>query len=220
MYFGMCNSPVTFQLMMDTLFHELIMTGKIVIYMDDILIFTQTMEEHRDIVRRVLQILADNKLSLHPKKCKFHQTKVDYLGVILSQNSVEADPIKIKGVADWPEPRDRREVRQFLGFCNFYRRFIPGFAKVAKPLTELTGKKEWKWKDEEKDVFNKLKNKMINPPILAIPNNKRKMRLETDASGYAIGGVLSQQQEDNSWRPIAYLSRAMNETERNYEIYN
>ena len=159
-------------------------------------------------------------MSLHPKKCKFHQTKVDYLGVILSQNSVEADPTKIKGVANWPEPRDRREVRQFLGFCNFYRRFIPGFAKVAKPLTELTGKKEWKWRDEEKDAFNKLKSKMINPPILAIPDSKKKMRLETDASGYAIGGVLSQQQEDDSWKPIAYLSRAMNETERNYEIYN
>jgi len=146
--------------------------------------------------------------------------KVDYLRVIPSQNSIEANPTKIKGVADWPEPHDRREVRQFLGFCNFYQRFIPGFAKVAKPLTELMGKKEWKWKDEEKDVFNKLKNKMINPPILAIPDNKRKMRLETDASGYAIGGVLSQQQEGNSWRPIAYLSRAMNETERNYEIYD
>jgi len=105
-------------------------------------------------------------------------------------------------------------------YNNFYRRFIPGFAKVAKPLTELTGKKEWKWKDEEKDVFNKLKNKMMNPPILAIPDSKRKMRLETDASEYAIGGVLSQQQEDNSWKSIAYLSRTMNETERNYEIYN
>ena len=104
MYFGMCNSPATFQLMMDMLFHELIMTGKIIIYMDDILIFTQTMEEHRDIVRRVLQILADNKLSLHPKKCKFHQTKINYLGVILSQNSIEADPTKIKRVANWPEP--------------------------------------------------------------------------------------------------------------------
>jgi len=120
MYFGMCNSPAIFQLMMDILFRKLIMTGKIVVYMDDILIFTQTMEEHRDIVRRVLQILADNKLSLHPKKYKFHQTKIDYLGFILSQNSVEANPTKIKGVADWPEPRDRREVRQFLGFCNFY----------------------------------------------------------------------------------------------------
>ena len=98
MYFGICNLPVTFQLMMDTLFRELIMAGKIVIYMDDILIFTQTMDEYRSIVKQVLQILADNKLSLYPKKCKFYQTKIEYLGVILSQDSIETDPTKTKGV--------------------------------------------------------------------------------------------------------------------------
>jgi len=141
MYFGMCNSPVTFQLMMDTLFWKLIIAGKIVIYMDDILIFTQTMDEHRSIVKQVLQILANNKLLLHPKKCKFHQTKIEYLEVILSQDSIETDPTKMKGVAQWPESQDKREVQQFLGFCNFYRWFIPGFAQVAKPLTELMGKK-------------------------------------------------------------------------------
>ena len=107
--------------MMDTLFYELIMAGKIMIYMDDILIFTQTMDKHRSIVKQVLQILADNKLSLHPKKCKLHQTKIEYLKVILSQDSVETDLTKTKGVAQWPEPQDKREVRQFLEFCNFYR---------------------------------------------------------------------------------------------------
>jgi len=90
--------------MIDTLFHELIMSGKIVIYIDNILIFTQIMDEHRSIVKRVLQILANNKLLLHPKKCKFHQTKIEYLGVILSQDSMEANPTKIKGVAQCPEP--------------------------------------------------------------------------------------------------------------------
>jgi len=100
MYFGMCNSPVTFQLMMDTLFHKLIIKGKIVIYIDNILIFMQTIDEHREIVKQVLQILANNKLSLHPKKCKFHQTKIDYLEVTISQDSIEADPTKTKGVAD------------------------------------------------------------------------------------------------------------------------
>jgi len=114
--------------MIDTLFQELIMSGKIVIYIDNILIFSQTMDEHRSIVKQVLQILADNKLSLHPKKCKFHQTKIEYLEVILSQDSIEIDPTKMKGVAQWPEPQDKREVQQFLGFCNFYCRFIPGFA--------------------------------------------------------------------------------------------
>jgi len=92
---------------------------------------------------------------------------------------------------------------------------------LPKLLYGMTmGKKKWKWKDEEKNAFNKLKNKVMNPPILAIPDSKRKMCLETNASGYTIGGVLSQQQEDDSWKPITYLSRAMNETERNYEIYD
>jgi len=219
MYFGMCNSPATFQLMMDTLFQELIMSGKIVIYMDNILIFSQTIDEHRSIVKQVLQILANNKLLFHPKKYKFHQTKIEYLGVILLQDSIGTDPTKTKGVAQWPEPQDKREIQQFLGFCNFYCQFILGFAQVAKPLTELTGKKVWKRQKEERSTFNKLKNKMTNPPTLAIPHPKQKMQLETDASGYAIEGVLSQQQ-DSSWRPIAYLSKAMNKMERNYEIYN
>jgi len=99
MYFGMYNLPATFQLIIDTLFHELIMVGKIMIYMDDILIFTQTIDKHRNIVKQVLQILADNKLLLHPKKCKFHQTKIEYLRVILSQDSIETNPTKTKEVA-------------------------------------------------------------------------------------------------------------------------
>ena len=99
MYFGMCNSLATFQLMMDTLFCELIMSGKIIIYMDDILIFTQMMDKHKSIVKQILQILANNKLSLHLKKCKFHQTKIEYLRVILLQDSIETDPTKTKGIA-------------------------------------------------------------------------------------------------------------------------
>jgi len=100
MYFGLCNSPATFQLMMDTLFRDLINQGRVVIYMDDILIFSKTLEEHSGTVKEVLKILSNNKLSIQTKKCCFHQTKIDYLGVIISKNSVEVDPIKIKGVAE------------------------------------------------------------------------------------------------------------------------
>jgi len=161
--------------MIDTLFCELNMKGKIVIYMDNILIFTEIMDEHRDIVKKILQILANNKLSLHSKKCKFHQTKIDYLRVIVLWDSIKADLTKTKKVAEWPEPWDKREVRQFLGFCNFYCRFISGFAKIAKLLMELTKKKEWKWRNEKKNAFNKLKDKMINLPILAIPNLQKRL---------------------------------------------
>jgi len=129
---------------MDTLFRDLISQEKIVIYMDNILIFFKTMKEHVDIVKKVLKILNNNKLLVQTKKYWFHQTKVEYLGVIISKDSVEVDPIKVKEVVDWPEPKDKQEIYQFLGFCNFYRRFIRGFAQLAKPLTELTGKKTWK----------------------------------------------------------------------------
>lgn len=111
-------------------------------------------------------------------------------------------------------------MQQFLGFCNFYHRFIPRFAKITKPLTKITGKKEYKWRDKEKNAFNKLKDKIMNPLTLAIPNLQQRLQLETNASGYVIGGVLSQQQENNSWRPIVYLLKAINKTERNYKIYN
>jgi len=106
--------------MIDTLFQDLISQEKIVIYMDDILIFSKTMEEHVDIIKKVLKILNNNKLLVQTKKCQFHQIKVEYLGVIISKDSVEVDPIKVKGVIDWPEPKDKREIHQFLGFCNFY----------------------------------------------------------------------------------------------------
>jgi len=124
-YFGICNLPITFQLIMDSLFHKLIIEGKIVVYMDNILIFSKTMEEYKNIVKEILQILANNKLLLYSKKCQFHQTKIDYLGIIISQDSVETNPTKVKGVADWPEPQNQKEVQQFLGFCNFYWRICP-----------------------------------------------------------------------------------------------
>ena len=107
-----------------------------------------------------------------------------------------------------------------MGFCNFYRRFIRDFAKAAKPLTELTGKKEWKWGVEERGAFEKIKKMVSSTPILAIPNADHKFQMEVDTSGYAIGGVLSQQQDDSSWRPVSFISQSLSETERNYKIYN
>jgi len=131
MFFGLCNSPVTFQTMMDNIFDDLITEGVVVVYLDNILIFTETLKEHRRVTRRVMELLWKNNLFLKPEKCKFEKTEVEYLGVIISQNSIMMDPVKVAGVTEWPTPSNRKEVQSFLGFINFYRRFIQGFSHLS-----------------------------------------------------------------------------------------
>jgi len=124
MFFGLTNSPATFQTMMDDIFEDLILEGVVVVYLDDILIFMETLEEHRKITRCVLELLEKHKLYLCPDKCEFEKTTIKYLGVIISHNSVAMDPVKITGVTKWPAPTNKKEVQSFLGFTNFYRWFI------------------------------------------------------------------------------------------------
>ena len=120
MFFGLTNSPATFQTMMNNIFHELILEGVMVVYLDDILIYTKTIEEHHAVTRRVLELLQKHKLFLKPDKCEFEKMKVEYLGVIMSHNSVEMDPGKVAGGKDWPAPDNKKDVQSFLGFSNFY----------------------------------------------------------------------------------------------------
>ena len=131
MFFGLTNSPATFQTMMDDIFEDLISEGVMVVYLDDILIFTETLDEHRRITRRVLELLEKHKLYLCADKCEFKKTTVEYLRVIISHNSVTMDPVKIAGVAEWPTLTNKKEVQSFLGFTNFYRRFIKDFSEHA-----------------------------------------------------------------------------------------
>jgi hypothetical protein len=120
MYFGLTNSLATFQTMMNEIFQDLITKGIISVYLDNILIFTNSMEEHRQITRLVLDRMHGRKLYLRPEKCGFEQTRIEYLGVIISHNKVEMDPVKIAGVVDWPMPSNKKEVQSFVGFVNFY----------------------------------------------------------------------------------------------------
>src|SRR5882724_6890461 len=145
MFFGLMNSPATFQMMMNDIFKELIDEGVVTIYMDDILIFGgQTWEQHHKIVVRVLNILRKHCLYLKAEKCTFEELMVEYLGLILSEDHMEMDPVKVAGVQHWPTPRNVTKVQSFIGFINFYRRFIQDFSHVAKPLHQLTKKgKEW-----------------------------------------------------------------------------
>jgi hypothetical protein len=139
MFFRLINSPATFQTMINDMFTDMILEGVVVVYLDDILIFTKDLEEHRRITRRVLGRLAEHQLYLRPEKCEFENTRIEYLGLIISENRVEMDPVKVAGVADWPEPCNKREVQSFLGFANFYRRFIKNFSHHARPLVNDGG---------------------------------------------------------------------------------
>jgi transposase InsO family protein len=222
MFFGLTNSPATFQTMMNDIFRDLVMEGVVVVYLDDILIFTETLEEHREVTRRVLALLQEHKLFLKPDKCEFEKTKVEYLGVIVSHNSVEMDPAKVAGVSEWPVPSNKKEVQSFLGFTNFYRRFIRDFSQHARPLFDLTRNDvKWRWTSEEQSAFDSLKSAVTSTPILASPDNSRPFRIEADSSDFATGAVLSQQSpETEKWHPVAFLSKSLSPVERNYEIHD
>jgi hypothetical protein len=180
------------------------------------------MWHYRQITGLVLDRMREHKLYLRPEKCEFEKTKIKYLGVIISHNKVEMDPVKITGVTDWPTPSNKKEVQSFVGFVNFYRCFMPGFSHHVRALFDLTMKGvRFIWGLPQEDSFMKLKKLITSAPVLVLPNDDLPFRLEADGSGIATGAVLSPQQvNDNAWHPIAFLSKALNPVERNYEIHN
>ncbi|SJL14236.1 related to TY3B TY3B protein [Armillaria ostoyae] len=219
MFFGLTNSPATFQWMMNDIFKDLIATGKVTVYLDDILIFSKTLEEHWKITCHVLELLRKHKLFLKAEKCEFEVLETEYLGVIISEGSICMDPIKLAGIEEWPAPTKKKELQSFLGFANFYRRFIKGYSDIVRSMTHLTGKEVWTWGTAQQMVFQRLKNQFAIDVILCIPTEKGQFRVEADASEGAIGAVLSQEQ-DRKWRPVAFLSKALTTMERNYKIYD
>ena len=150
----------------------------------------------------------------------FETSHIEYLGMIISKGRVEMDPKKVSGVTEWPRPTKVKQVQAFLGFANFYRRFIKDFGRICKPLDRLTGNVPWQWGPEEQAAFDTLKERFTQNPVLCLYDLNRDTRIEVDASGYATGGVLAQLQDDGKWHPIAYHSESMSDAERNYEIYD
>src|SRR5882724_6327638 len=222
MFFSPTNSLATFQMMMNDIFKDLIDEGVVTIYMDDILIFGgQTKEQHHTITVKVLDILRKHRLYLKVEKCIFKQPRVKSLSLILSEGHVEMDPVKVAGVQDWLTPKNVTEVQSFIGFVNFYRHFVQDFSHVAKPLHRLTKKGEvWRWAKEEQRSFEELKQLITSTPILVQPNQEAPFRLETDASWYATGAVLSQLSEDSKWHPVGFMSKCLNSAKRNYVIHD
>ena len=221
MFFGLRNSPSAFQAMMNAIFADMIDEGWLVIYMDDILIFSADLEEHRKRTLRVLERLKEHDLYLKLEKCIFDASEVEYLGMIISENKIAMDPVKVKGILDWPEPTTVKDVRSFLGFGNFYRRFIDHFSEIARPLNALTKKDaRWEWTTECQKAFDTLKQRFATAPVLQMPDVAKPFVVESDASQWATGAVLRQRDANGDLHPCAYLSEGFTEAERNYEIYD
>lgn len=221
MFFGLTNSPATFQTMMNDIFQDLIMQGVVCMYIDDILIYTRTCEEHHRIARIVMEHLREHKLYLRLDKCEFERTRIEYLGLIISEGKAEMDPVKVAGVAEWPEPTNKKQVQSFLGFTNFYRWFIRDFSHHAQPLFDLTGKNApWVWGEAQQTAFDDLKHAITSQPILTFADDSRPFQIEADSSDFATGAVLSQPSDDGKWHPVAFMSKSLNAVEWNYEIHD
>jgi len=222
MFFGMTNSPATFQTMMNDIFRTLIAKGIVVVYLDDILIFTRIEEEHERAVQRVLEVLAEHKLFLRPEKCEFHRKEIEYLGLVISENKVAMDPVKVAGVCDWPTPENRTDVQAFIGFVNFYRRFIRDFSTIARPLFDLTRSNQaWNWDAKEQEAFEGLKMAVTTAPVLVLPQDSKPFCIEADSSDFASGAVLSQRLPgEEKWHPVAFYSKSLSPVEQNYEIHD
>src|SRR5258706_1718743 len=189
--------------------------------MDDILVNSCTLSNHWQIVHQVLTTLWKWRLFLKPEKCKFEQKEVKYLGLVISKDHVAMDLTKVCGVMEWPTPMKVKEVQSFLGFVNFYQKFICNFSDVAHPLYALTCKTQrWVWGSPEQKVFNALKKAVTSTPILTFPSQSSCFCLKCDASNFATRVVLSQVQADGTHQPITFMSKGFSDVECNYQIHD
>ncbi|QRW17416.1 Retrotransposable element Tf2 protein [Rhizoctonia solani] len=220
MTFGLTNAPAAFQHFMNKLFKDLLDVC-VIIYLDDILIYSRDDAIHTQHVHEVLRRLMDNQLFCKASKCTFHVTSVEYLGIIVSDKGFSLDKLKIQAVQEWPTPTKVKEVQLFLGFANFLRRFVANFSHMARPLHNLVKKDvPWKWDTREQEAFQGLKDAITNAPVLCHADPSRPYFLETDASGAALGSILSQRQEDGRLHPLGFLSKSFKGAKQNYNTHD
>ena len=221
MFFRLTNSPATFQAMMNDLLRDLVVEEKVAVFIDDVMIAMETEEGHDEIVEEVLKRLEENDLFVKLEKYAWKVREVGFLGVIIGEDGVRMEKEKVQGVVEWPVPKNMKDMQKFLGLANYYRRFVKDFAMIAKPLHKTTRKdKKWSWGERQQKAFEELKKRFTTEPVLVTPDLDKEMRVEADASDFATGGVLLMKCEDEKWRPVAYISKSLNEAERNYEIHN
>ena len=221
MFFGLSNSPATFQRFMNNLFKDMIAEGWLIVYMDDMLITSRNKEEDIKRTRRVLQRMKELDLHLKLKKCHFGVEEVDFLGMILRPGEITMDPTKLSGIAEWLTPTKVRDVRSFLRFANYYRRFIGDYSNIVRPLIDLTKKnKQWNWMTNCQTAFDRLKEEFAKELVLTLLDLDKPFAIATDASKDASGGILLQTDSNREWHLCSYLSQLFSLAERNYNIYD
>ncbi len=222
MPFGLSNSPSVFQSFINDVFRDML-NQWVIVYIDDILIYSETYEEHVKHVRTVLKRLMQHQLYAKTEKCEFHQKTISFLGYVISSGGVAMDEQKVRAVVNWPQPTTLKELQRFLGFANFYRRFIRNFSTVAGPMTSMVKKGTHRliWSSAAIAAFRSLKERFTTAPILHHPDPDLEFIVEVDASSTGIGAVLSQRQGDPpKLYPCAFFSRKLNPTEQNYDVGN
>ena len=218
MPFGLATAPATFMRLMTIVFSGLLYSTCLA-YLDDIIIFGRTFTEHLERLDLALRRLENANLKLKPSKCSFGQRSVTFLGHIISDKGISTDPEKLKRIQTWPQPRNQGDMRTFLGYASYYRKFIKGFAQIVAPLNRLLQKEEaYKWSADCDTAFEAIKQAFSDTVTLSHPNFKKTFIVDTDASDYGIGGVLSQKNEQGREQPVAYYSRTLSKPERKYAV--
>ena len=215
---GLCNAPGTFMQLMNQTFADML-DKSVLCFLDDILIFSRTAEEHAQHLRAVLTRLREQELYVKTSKCAFMQREVAFLGHRIGADGLRVSPDKIGAVQQWPQPKNVTDVRSFLGLANFYRRFVRDYSRIALPLTELTRESTtaWRWGAEQQKAFDALKTALCSPPVLLVADQSKPFVLNTDACKFAIGATL-QQDQGNGLQPVAFFSAKMSDAERNYDV--
>ena len=191
----------------------------VAVYIDDVLVFSHSLEDHLEHLRLVIRCLQEAGLKLNPHKCQFVRQEVEYLGHLITPEGLRPNPRLVAAVKEFPVPQNLKQLRQFLGLASYYRRFVAGFSKVAQPLHRLTRKDApFEWDPRCQDAFDLLMRKLTEAPVLAYPSFDKDFTLEMDASILGIGAILSQAQDDGQLHPVAYASRSLSPQEANYSI--
>ena len=220
MPFGLTNAPATFQNFINTALAPFLDTFTTA-YLDDILIYSNTLEEHKEHIGKILGELTKHGLHLKIEKCEFHRRHVKYLELIIGVEGIQMDKVKVEAIQEWPTPKRVRDVRAFPGFANFYRHFIKGYSEVIRPLTPLTRKEmKFQWETDQQEAFAELKKAFTSAPVFARFDYDRDAIVGTDASDFVSAGVLSQYDDQGILHPVAFFSKKHAPAECTYEIYD